>query len=126
MSYQTVPFRLFDRRQIYLDLKTKLLNNLILACKVAKKEGEAIIRKFGSLDAYFNTMERLNKQRCTKIQNIVNKKDKSFKIRGFERGAETQRDSVFGFSGSRESSPAPKSALVSAVRSVSGSPLKSN
>lgn len=76
-----MPFRLFDRKHIYLDLKTKLLNNLILACRVAKNEGEAIIRRFGSLGAYFDTKNRMAKKKIKKLKNMANHQ-KSLKIGG--------------------------------------------
>jgi hypothetical protein len=45
-TYRPAETRIFERIQLYEDLKIKLLNNLILASKVAKKDGTVIINKY--------------------------------------------------------------------------------
>ena len=58
MSYRQAPFRLYDRKILYQDLKVRLLNNLLLASKVAEKNGVVIIQKYKSLSTYFGTQRR--------------------------------------------------------------------
>ena len=43
LAYRTAPFRMFVRKHIYKDLQFRLLNNLLLASKVAERDGIAII-----------------------------------------------------------------------------------
>ena len=70
LSYKPAPFRMFDRKHIYKDLKLRLLNNLLLASKVAEHDGIAIIERYQSIESYFQnkcrqinkTMYRHNKQ----------------------------------------------------------------
>jgi len=38
---------------MYIDIKLKLLNNLMLARKVAERDGEFIIQRYCRLDSYF-------------------------------------------------------------------------
>jgi hypothetical protein len=58
VSYHPAPFRLYDRKKMYEDLRLKLLNNLLLAERVAERNGTAIIRRYKSLSTYFAARER--------------------------------------------------------------------
>ena len=47
------PFRLIDRKVLYQDLKIRLISNLLLASKVAERDGIAIMQRYKSLPTYF-------------------------------------------------------------------------
>lgn len=52
LSYKMAPQRLFDRVPLYDDLKVRLLSNLLLASKVAERDGIAIMSRYKSIDSY--------------------------------------------------------------------------
>lgn len=43
LAYRPAPFRIFDRKHIYKDLQYRMLNNLLLASKIAERDGITII-----------------------------------------------------------------------------------
>jgi hypothetical protein len=51
-----------------MDLKFKMMNNLLLASKVAERDGTAIINRYNSIDSYFDNQRR-------QIQSIYRKRD---------------------------------------------------
>ena len=63
-----MPFRIFDRKNLYVDLKFKMMNNLLLASKVAERDGTAIINRYNSIDSYFDNEIR-------QIDKIYRKRD---------------------------------------------------
>jgi hypothetical protein len=93
LSYQTVPFRIFDRKQIYLDLKTKLLNNLILACKVAERDGLAVINKYKSIESFVGAKARKEKQKNRKPKYTFGKRERNLRISGYQDVEATERES---------------------------------
>lgn len=69
LSYRPAPFRMFDRAHIFKDLKFRLLNNLLLASKVAERDGIAIIQRYQSIESYFlNKYRHINKVMYRKNQ----------------------------------------------------------
>ena len=66
-----------------MDLKTKLLNNLILASKVAERDGITIINKYNSINGYFGAKNRKDKQKIRKAKKIGNQ-ERALRITGNE------------------------------------------
>jgi hypothetical protein len=78
-----LAFRIFDRKQIYQDLKTRLLNNLVLACKVAERDGLAILNKYKSIESYFGAKRRVGQQRqLQKEHAIIQRQSRELRIPG--------------------------------------------